>query len=261
MTSKDIYLKSFQNNRNILNKINKKYSKNLLKANKQQSGRNHTGSITVRRKGSGHKRLYRQVNFRYSPSSFLIKNIEYDPNRTCLICLVLNLETDKYEYKLLTEGLKVNDTFNNKEYKPGHFFKLKDLPLGSLIHSVEIKPGKGAQLARSAGNFVKLLQKNTELNLAKLQLSSKKYFYVSLDCYATLGILSNITHKNKNYAKAGRSRWLNKRPKVRGVAMNPVDHPHGGGEGKTSGGRPSVTPWSKITKGKPTRKKRKNDIF
>jgi len=260
MTSKDIYLKSFKTNKD-LDKLDKKYSKNLLRSNKQKSGRNNTGSITVRRKGSGHKRLYRIIDFKYNSHNLKIKSIEYDPNRTCLICLVEDLDTQQYSYKLLTNGLNVNDCVNNQEYKVGSFFKLKDIPLGSLLHSVEIKPGKGAQLARSAGSFVKLVQKNSDLNLAKLQLASKKFFYVPLDCFGTVGVLSNIQHKNKNLAKAGRSRWLNRRPKVRGVAMNPVDHPHGGGEGNTSGGRPSVTPWSKITKGKPTRKKKAKLIF
>jgi large subunit ribosomal protein L2 len=255
MNSKTKYLKSFVKLSGF-NKPKNKLSKSLHFSKKNNSGRNNLGRITVRHRGGGHKQKYRLINYKYNDKSLKIKNIEYDPNRTCFICLAIN-EHNTLSYKLLTEGTSVGDVLSNQDFKNGNFFKLQDIPLGSLIHSLEIKPGKGAQLARSAGTYAKLLQKNLKLNLAKVQLSSKSYYYLPLNCFATLGTISNMFHKNKNLAKAGRSRWLNKRPSVRGVAMNPVDHPHGGGEGKTSGGRPSVTPWGKITKGKPTRNKKK----
>jgi large subunit ribosomal protein L2 len=255
MNSKTKYLKSFVNLNKGFNKNKNKLSKSLQFSKKNNSGRNNLGRITVRHQGGGHKQKYRLIDYKYKDTVLKVESIEYDPNRTCYICLVSDND-NKLSYKLLTEGINLNDTLSKGEFKTGNFFQLKDIPLGSIIHSVEIKPGKGAQLARSAGTYAKLLQKNLKLNLAKIQLSSKNYYYVSLDCFSTLGTISNMSHKNKNLAKAGRSRWLNKRPSVRGVAMNPVDHPHGGGEGKTSGGRPSVTPWGKITKGKPTRKKK-----
>merc|ERR1711865_887815 len=147
-------------------------------------------------------------------------------------------------------------------FKNGYFSSLRDLPLGSLIHSLELKPGKGAQLGRSAGTYMKLLQRNLDLNLAKVKLPSKQELVVPLDVKAVLGIVSNPTHSSKVLSKAGRSRWLGKRPSVRGVAMNPVDHPHGGGEGRTSGGRHPVTPWGKGTKGNRTRNnKRVNKLI
>lgn len=260
MNNKIRYLNSYKKN---LDFSAKPFDSSLVKSLKKNGGRNNTGRITVRHRGGGHKKRYRLIDFKFKNDNAIIKSIEYDPNRTSFIGGCTNTKTGKNFYTLLPEGLKINDELGLKKktdpvFKNGYFSSLKDLPLGSLIHSLELKPGKGAQLGRSAGTYIKLLQKNLDLNLAKVRLPSKKEIIVPLDAKAVLGILSNPTHSSKNLSKAGRSRWLGRRPSVRGVAMNPVDHPHGGGEGKTSGGRPSVTPWGRLTKGFPTKKKSKN---
>jgi len=260
MNNKIKYLNSYKRN---LDFSVKSFDFSLTKSLKKSGGRNNTGKITVRHRGGGHKKRYRLVDFKFRNINAVIKTVEYDPNRTSFIAGCVNLETNETFYTLLSEGLKKNDKIGSKKdtdpvFKNGHFSSLREFPLGSLVHSLELKPGKGAQLGRSAGVYIKLLQKNLELNLAKIKLPSKKEVFIPLDTKAVLGIVSNPTHFSKILSKAGRSRWLGKRPSVRGVAMNPVDHPHGGGEGKTSGGRPSVTPWGKLTKGLPTRKKIKS---
>jgi large subunit ribosomal protein L2 len=260
MNNKIKYINSYKKNTDF---SVKPFDLSLVKSLKKNGGRNNTGRITVRHRGGGHKRRYRLIDFKFKNDNAIIKSIEYDPNRTSFIDGCTNTITGQNFYTLLPEGLKINDEIGLKKesdpvFKNGYFSSLRDLPLGSLIHSLELKPGKGAQLGRSAGTYMKLLQKNFELNLAKVKLPSKQEFVVPLDVKAVLGVVSNPTHSSKVLSKAGRSRWLGKRPSVRGVAMNPIDHPHGGGEGKTSGGRPSVTPWGRLTKGFPTRKRSNN---
>lgn len=253
------YRNSFQKNKQL---SNKPFSKSLTKTLQKNGGRNNTGRITVRHQGGGHKKRYRDIDFNFNYKEAIIVSIEYDPNRSAYIAGCLNLDTHKPFYVLLTEGLEKFSSLGLKAkddfvFKSGCHCTLLDIPLGSLVHSLELKPGKGAQLGRSAGSYLKLLQKNTKTGLAKLRLPSKKEVVVPLSTMAILGVVSNSSHYSKVISKAGRSRWLGKRPSVRGVAMNPFDHPHGGGEGKTSGGRPSVTPWGRLTKGQPTRKKSK----
>lgn len=257
----------------ITNKLKKsskknKYSfiKNLTTILKKKNGRNNKGKIVLRRCGGGHLKRYRFIDFKFKELKGLILNIEYDPNRSAFIAACINPVTKKRFYQILTEGQKVGDFIGIKQENmmfslPGNISYLYDVPIGSLIHSLELKPGKGSQFSRAAGTYVKLLNKEPKLNLAKVRLPSKKDYIISLDTKCILGSVSNTFHNQKNLEKAGRSRWLGNRPKVRGVAMNPVDHPHGGGEGKTSGGRCSVTPWGKITKGQPTAKKRKNTLY
>jgi large subunit ribosomal protein L2 len=247
----------------------KKFYKPLVSGKiKSKGGRNNKGSIAVRRRGGGHKKLYRHIDFKFNNFCGKILNIEYDPFRTAFIARVLDFNSKKLSYVLLTNGLKVGDIIyssnSSKGYplKDGNRFPILDIPLGYLISNVELKPKKGGQLCRSAGTFCKLLQKDLNSGLARLKLPSKEERLVSLNCFATIGPISDPFISSKNLKKAGRSRWKGIRPHVRGVAMNPVDHPHGGGEGKTSGGRPSVTPWGRITKGQPTRKnKRKSFII
>ena len=195
----------------------------------------------------------------------MILSIDYDPNRSAKIALCLDIKTNKTFYQLLTDGQKVGDFIgipneNVMFMSPGNFNQLKNIPVGTLVHSLELKKGKGSQLGRAAGTFIKLLNKEPKLNLAKVKLPSKESYILPLDTRCILGTVSNVLHNQKKLKKAGQSRWLGNRPKVRGVAMNPVDHPHGGGEGKTSGGRPSVTPWGKITKGQPTKNKRSKKL-
>lgn len=260
MNNKIRYINSYK--KNVDFSLNP-FDTSLVKSLKKSGGRNNTGRITVRHRGGGHKRRYRFIDFRFNYFDAVIKSIEYDPNRTAFIAGCNDTGTGQNFYTLLPEGLNIGDELGLKKdtdpvFRNGFFSSLRNLPLGSLIHSLELKPGKGAQLGRSAGVYMKLLQKNFDLNLAKVKLPSKKEVVVSLDSKAVLGVVSNPMHSSKVLSKAGRSRWLGKRPSVRGVAMNPIDHPHGGGEGKTSGGRPSVTPWGRLTKGFPTRKRLKN---
>jgi large subunit ribosomal protein L2 len=240
----------------------KKFTKTLTTGKlKKRSGRNNRGVITVRRRGGGHKRLYRFVNFNQNYESIKLIKKEYDPYRSASIGLFLNLKTNRLSYYLLTTGLEEGDIVYSKigPFKSGNRFKLSEIPLGFSINNIELIPGKGGQLCRAAGTHAKLVQKDPLSKVARIKLPSKEERYVSLDCFATIGLVSNNFIDRTSLKKAGNSRWLGKRPSVRGVAMNPVDHPHGGGEGKTSGGRPSVTPWGRITKGQPTRKKRKSN--
>jgi large subunit ribosomal protein L2 len=225
-------------------------------------GRNNLGRITSFHKGGGHKQKYRIIDFKRKEQKGLVIGVEYDPNRSSFIALIKNDITNDHFYILSPKDLKKGDVVeSNKENlinKVGNGSLIRNIPVGTLIHNISLKSNKGGQLIRSAGTFAQLIQKDIDSNKAKIKLSSGEIKLISLDCHASVGIVSNLNHKNKNLGKAGRSRWLNKRPTVRGVAMNPVDHPHGGGEGKTSGGRPSVTPWGFLTKGKKTRSVKKN---
>lgn len=237
----------------------------LIKGFKRANGRNNQGKITVRHRGGGHKRSYRLISFKrileYSKLKVLL--IEYDPNRSSNIARIYNLETLEKFFILAPEGLKVGDIIQNgpeASLNIGSSLPLLNIPIGSIIHNISLKPFEKSKLIRSAGTFAQLVQKSSN-NYAKIRLNSGELRLIPLNCTATLGRVSNINYKKIKLGKAGRNRWLNKRPYVRGVAMNPVDHPHGGGEGKTSGGRPSVSPQGHITKGKPTRSKKKSNQF
>lgn len=247
----------------VLLKNNNLYkpTKSLTKGIKRNFGKNNQGRITVRHRGGGHKRLYRVISFDRREVNGIVQTIEYDPNRSANIALIENKELDKIWYILAPEGLEIGNSVsshNDGLIKVGNSLPLSKIPLGSLIHNISLLSNKKGQLVRSAGTYGQLLEKSDN-KFAKIRLMSGEQKVLSINCSATLGTVSNNLHKNIKIGKAGRSRWLNKRPSVRGVAKNPVDHPHGGGEGKTSGGRPSVTPRGIITKGKPTsnRKKKK----
>lgn len=231
--------------------------KRLLMSFKETAGRNNQGRITSRRRGGGHKRLYRCIDFRREKDGIpgKVAAIEYDPNRTARIALIVYADGEK-RYILAPNGLAVGRTVMSGpevEYEVGNSMPLAKMPLGTVVHNVELTPGKGGKMVRSAGNGCQLLAK--EGRFVVLRLPSGEMRRVLSECRATIGVVGNEEHGNINIGKAGRSRWLGRRPKVRGVAMNPVDHPHGGGEGKTSGGRHPVTPWGKPTKGYKTRKK------
>jgi large subunit ribosomal protein L2 len=234
----------------------KKLTKGFQKAN----GRNNQGKITVRHRGGGHKRLYRFISFNRKNIEGYVKAISYDPNRSASIAQIYNKKLNQNFYILAPDNLKINTYIQSGckvELISGNALPIKNIPIGDKIHNISLTPfGKG-KLIRSAGTYAELVQKNEKY--AKIRLISGERRLILLNCFATLGIVSNLNHKKIKLGKAGRSRWLNWRPHVRGVAMNPVDHPHGGGEGKTSGGRPSVTPQGKITKGQPTRLKRKKN--
>ena len=236
--------------------------KNLTKGFQRANGKNNQGKITVRHRGGGHKRLYRQIEFNRSKKleGFIIK-ILYDPNRSANIAYVKN--TSQSKLILAPENLQIHQYIKSSPFadlKVGNALPLQNIPIGSLIHNISLNPKSRGKLIRSAGTSAQLIQK-IDNKYAKIRLQSGELKLILLTCYATLGIVSNIDHKKIKLGKAGRSRWLNKRPSVRGVAKNPVDHPHGGGEGKTSGGRPSVTPYGKITKGQPTRQKTKKKLL
>lgn len=234
-------------------------NKKLIKGFHRANGRNNQGKITVRHRGGGHKRLYRKIEFNHINMNGIVTGISYDPNRSASIANIYNKNNNKNFYIIAPEGLKINDNIESgplAELKIGNSLPLSNIPIGSVIYNISINPLEKGKLIRSAGTSAQLLQK-FENNYAKIRLNSGELRLILLKCYATLGIVSNINHQKIKLGKAGRSRWLNRRPSVRGVAMNPVDHPHGGGEGKTSGGRPSVSPQGRITKGQPTRKKKK----
>ncbi len=239
--------------------ITKTYpEKSLTTPLKKSSGRNNLGRVTARHRGGGHKRKYRIIDFKRNKLGIPAKvfSIEYDPNRTARIALLHYVDGEK-RYILAPDGLKVGDMLmagEGSEIKVGNSLKLKNIPLGSFVYNVELKPGKGGQLGRSAGVSIQLMAK--EGKHAQLKLPSGEVRLVSLECMATYGIVSNTYHLNISLGKAGRSRWLGKRPHVRGVAMNPVDHPMGGGEGKSSGGGHPVSPWGQAAKGLKTRKKK-----
>jgi len=237
--------------------------KSLLIKLKKTGGRNAFGRVTARHQGGGHKQKYRIIDFRRDKLSIPAKvaSIEYDPCRSARIALLHYVDGEK-RYILAPLELKVGDTIvsgPDADIKPGNALPLKSIPLGTIIHNIELKIGKGAQLARSAGTFAQLMAK--EGRYSQVKLPSGEVRMVLQDCYATIGQVGNVDHEKVNLGKAGRSRWLGKRPKVRGVAMNPVDHPHGGGEGRTSGGRHPVTPWGIPTKGYKTRTNKTSDRF
>ena len=238
-----------------------KPEKSLTEGLRKKGGRNNTGRITARRIGGGHKRRYRMIDFKRNKfdSVGTIERIEYDPNRTAFIALV-NYEDGEKAYILAPQRVTPGDTIvagETVDIKPGNAMPLSNIPVGTIIHNVEMKPGKGGQIARSAGTYVQLVGKDQ--GYAQLKLSSGELRMVRGECMATIGAVSNQDQQNIKLGKAGRKRWLGKRPSVRGVAMNPIDHPHGGGEGRTSGGRHPVSPWGKPTKGKRTRKNKKTD--
>ncbi|MDA0617170.1 MAG: 50S ribosomal protein L2 [Proteobacteria bacterium] len=233
--------------------------KDLTSPLKSSNGRDSFGHISCRHKSGGHKKLYRHISFkRKFFGDAVVKTVEYDPNRNCFISLIQNTDST-YEYILAFDGVKVGQTISSSrqecDFSQGNTMPLQFIPLGLNIHNIEIKPGAGGKLARSAGNFATLIAREGEM--AMIRMPSGEMRYVSINCFATIGAISNPDHKNISYGKAGRKRWLGIRPSVRGVAMNPVDHPHGGGEGKTGTGGFPTTPWGKPTKGYKTRKKNK----
>jgi|TARA_B110000003_G_C16543553_1_gene493772 large subunit ribosomal protein L2 len=237
----------------------------LVKGLHKSGGRNHQGRLTAFRHGGGHKRSYRLVDFKRSSFSVaVVVSIEYDPNRSAFIAKVKDT-TGLFHYILAPSDLKIGDKVESGPNAPisiGNALPLKNIPVGTVIHNIELKPGHGGQYARSAGTFGVLIQKVQDGKYAQIRLKSKEQRLVPINCMATIGAVSNPDHGSISLSKAGRSRWLRRRPTVRGVAMNPVDHPHGGGEGKTSGGRPSVSPWGKLTKGPKTRSpKKKSDLI
>ncbi|MEA1650460.1 50S ribosomal protein L2 [Nitrospirillum sp. BR 11164] len=224
-------------------------------------GRNNTGRITARRMGGGHKRRYRLVDFKRNKFDVpaTVERLEYDPNRTAFIALIRYQDGD-LAYILAPQRLKAGDVVvagEKVDVKPGNAMPLKNIPVGTIVHNVELRAGKGGQLARSAGTFLQLVGRDQ--GYAQLKLPSGELRMVRGECMATIGAVSNPDQSNTVIGKAGRNRWLGRRPSVRGVAMNPIDHPHGGGEGRTSGGRHPVTPWGKPTKGKKTRSNKKTD--
>jgi large subunit ribosomal protein L2 len=235
-----------------------------LSAYKQRiSGRNNKGHLTIRHRGGGHRRLYRMVDFRREKRDIPAKvvSLEYDPNRSARIALLSYADGEK-RYILAPNGLTVGATVIASEGADiliGNALPLKNIPLGTMIHNIEIKKGRGGQMARAAGMAAQLLAK--EAGYAQIKIPSGETRMVHLDCFATIGHVGNLDHENISIGKAGRSRWLGKRPTVRGVVMNPIDHPHGGGEGKTSGGRNPVSPWGLPTKGYKTRNNKRTQRF
>lgn len=235
--------------------------KSLTEGLRKSGGRNNAGRITARRRGGGHKRRYRVIDFRRTKDgvSATVERLEFDPNRTAFIALI-KYEDGEQSYIIAPQRLRVGDTVVSGEQvdiKPGNCMQLSNMPVGTIVHNVEMKIGKGAQLARSAGTYAQLIGKDQ--GYAQLRLSSGELRMVRGECRATVGAVSNPDQQNIKLGKAGRARWTGKRPSVRGVAMNPIDHPHGGGEGRTSGGRHPVSPWGKPTKGKRTRSNKKTD--
>lgn len=235
--------------------------KALLDTKKKTGGRNHNGRITTRHVGGGHKQHYRIVDFKRNKDGIpaKVERLEYDPNRTANIALVLYADGER-RYIIAPNGLKAGDQIQSGDSAPikvGNTLPLRNIPVGSVVHCVELKPGKGAQMVRSAGGFAQLVAREGEY--ATLRLRSGEMRKVLSVCRATLGEVSNSEHSLRSLGKAGASRWRGVRPTVRGVAMNPVDHPHGGGEGRTSGGRHPVSPWGMPTKGYKTRKNKRTD--
>jgi large subunit ribosomal protein L2 len=233
--------------------------KTLTEGRTKKGGRNNKGRITARRRGGGHKRRYRIIDFKRAKTGMAatVERIEYDPNRTAFIALI-KYKDGEQSYILAPQRLAPGDQVisgTDADIKPGNALPLNSIPVGTIIHNVEMKAGKGGQIARSAGTYVQLVGRDQ--GYAQVKLSSGELRLVRGECMATVGAVSNPDQANISLGKAGRKRWLGKRPQVRGVAMNPVDHPHGGGEGRTSGGRHPVTPWGKPTKGKRTRNKKK----
>ncbi|WND02790.1 50S ribosomal protein L2 [Temperatibacter marinus] len=237
--------------------------KKLTEGLTKSGGRNNTGRITSRRRGGGAKRAYRMIDFKRTKwdVSATVERIEYDPNRTAFIALI-KYEDGELAYILAPQRLAVGDKVvagEKVDIKPGNAMPLANMPVGTIVHNVEMKAGKGGQIARSAGAYVQLVGRDR--GYAQVRLSSGEMRIVRGECMATVGAVSNPDNQNQKLSKAGRNRWKGRRPSVRGVAMNPVDHPHGGGEGRTSGGRDPVTPWGKPTKGKRTRSNKSTDQY
>ena len=237
--------------------------KRLTEGRQRVSGRNNKGRITIRHRGGGHKKLYRIVDFRRDKREIPAKvaSLEYDPNRSALIALLAYADGEK-RYILAPDGLAVGSSViagENADILVGNSLPLKNIPLGTMIHNIELRSGKGGQMARSAGTAAQLLAK--EAGYGQIKMPSGETRMVHLECYATIGQVGNLNYENVSIGKAGRSRWLGKRPTVRGVVMNPIDHPHGGGEGKTSGGRNPVSPWGQPTKGYKTRNNKRTQRF
>jgi len=238
--------------------------KRLTEGKSSTGGRNNHGHITVWQKGGGHKQRYRVVDFTRRAKwgiSATVERLEYDPNRTAFIALI-RYQDGELSYIIAPQRLGVGDRVvagEREDIKPGNAMPLASIPVGTIVHNVEMKIGKGGQLARAAGSYVQLVGRDADYAL--LKLGSGEVRMVRAECMATIGAVSNADHANIKIGKAGRSRWLGRRPVVRGVAMNPIDHPHGGGEGRTKGGRHPVTPWGIKTKGKRTRKNKATTKF
>jgi len=237
--------------------------KSLTAGKKRSGGRNSLGEITIWWRGGGHKKSYREIDFKRDKAGVPAKvaSIEYDPNRSARIALLHYADGEK-RYIIAPAGLGVGRTVvsgPNADILVGNALPLKNIPAGTIVHNIELKPGKGAQMARSAGAQAQLVSR--EGGVALLKLPSGEVRRVAVECMATIGQVGNLDHENESHGKAGKSRWLGKRPHNRGVVMNPVDHPHGGGEGKTSGGRHPVTPWGQPTRGFKTRNNKRTDKF
>jgi large subunit ribosomal protein L2 len=238
-----------------------KPERSLLRPLNRKGGRNSTGRMTARHRGGGHKRAYRIIDFKRDKDGVIarVASVEYDPNRSCHIALLHYADGEK-RYIVAPHKIRVGDHLMSgpeAEIRAGNSLPLKDIPLGTTIHNIELNVGHGAQLARSAGSYAQLMAK--EGKYAQIKLPSGEVRMVLRECKATIGQVGNLDHENISVGKAGRNRWLGRRPRVRGVAMNPVDHPHGGGEGKSSGGRHPVTPWGVPTKGYKTRSRKASD--
>ncbi|MDA0997892.1 MAG: 50S ribosomal protein L2 [Proteobacteria bacterium] len=239
-----------------------KPERSLTEGIRNKGGRNNSGHITVRHQGGGHKRRFRKIDFKRAKFGVpaTVKRLEYDPNRTAFIALI-EYTDGELAYILAPQRLRVGDSIvsgsSTVDIRPGNAMPLAAMPVGTIVHNVEIHIGKGGQMARSAGTYAQMIGKDQ--GYAQLRLTSGEIRLVRGECMATVGAVSNPDQKNVKIGKAGRNRWKGKRPTVRGVAMNPVDHPHGGGEGRTSGGRHPVTPWGKPTKGARTRNNKKTD--
>ena len=237
--------------------------KRLTEGLTKKGGRNNTGRITARRIGGGAKRLYRIVDFKRTKRDVpaVVERIEYDPNRTAFIALI-KYEDGEQGYILAPQRLAVGDTVvssKKADVKPGNCMPFSGMPIGTIVHNIEMKPGKGGQIARAAGTYAQFVGRDG--GYAQLRLGSGEMRLVRQECMATVGAVSNPDNSNQNFGKAGRTRHQGKRPAVRGVVMNPIDHPHGGGEGRTSGGRHPVTPWGKPTKGRRTRSNKTTDKY
>ena len=240
-----------------------KPEKSLLRPLRKTGGRNNHGHVTLRFRGGGHRRAYRIIDFKRTKDGIpaVVASIEYDPNRSSNIAL-LNYRDGEKGYIIASLGLKVGDELmsgDKAEIRVGNSLSLKNIPLGTLVHNIELVAGKGGQMARGAGTYAQLVAK--ENAYAQLKLPSGEVRMVRQECRATIGQVGNVDHENISIGKAGRSRWLGRRPHVRGVVMNPVDHPMGGGEGKSSGGRHPCSPWGKPAKGGKTRRKKKSDDY
>lgn len=237
--------------------------KSLTEGESKSGGRNNMGHITTRFRGGGHKQRYRLIDFKRLKHDVAgtVERLEYDPNRTAFIALITYVDGDQ-AYILAPQRLAVGDSVmagEKTDVKPGYAMMLKNMPVGTIVHNVELKPRTGGKIARSAGSYAQLVGRDQ--GYAQLKLTSGELRIVPGDCMATVGAVSNPEHMNESMGKAGRNRWKGFKPHVRGVAMNPVDHPHGGGEGRTSGGRHPVTPWGKPTKGKKTRNNKATNRF